>query len=150
MWPVTFYVRTPRIPLLSRAEAPLTRTGCSGELWRAKARENVCADCSRVNSMFVRSEETERGKVGMDTVGTQHVGTGMGQGGIKGRIARGNNLKEAVRRREAVVKVMANATLLGSHQRALANTGSSVFFPRTLPFTMRINHFSPLVLCIWT
>ncbi len=110
MWPVTVYVRIPRIPLLSQAEAPLTRTGCSGELWRAKARGNVCADFSRVNSMFVRSEEIERVKVGVGIVGAQHVGTGMGLGGIKGRSAWGSNLKEAVRRREAVVKVMANAT----------------------------------------
>jgi hypothetical protein len=57
MWPVTFYVRIPRIPLLVQAGAPLTRTGCSGEWWRAKARGNVCAGFSRVNSMFVRCEE---------------------------------------------------------------------------------------------
>ena len=110
MWPVTVYVRIPRIPLLVQAGAPLTRTGCSGELWRAKARGNVCAGFSRVNSMFVRCEEVERGKVCADIVGAQLVGTGMGLGGIKGSSERGNNLKEAVRRREAVVKVMANAT----------------------------------------
>ncbi len=32
----------------------------------AKARGNVCAGFSRVKSMFVRSEEIERGKVGVD------------------------------------------------------------------------------------
>jgi hypothetical protein len=84
-------VRIPRIPLLVQAGAPLTRTGCSGELWRAKARGNVCAGFSRVKSMFVRSEEIERGKVGVDIFGAQHVGTGIGLGRMKGRSARGSN-----------------------------------------------------------
>jgi hypothetical protein len=31
------------------------------------------------------TEEVERGKVGGSSVGAQHVGTGMGLGGMKGR-----------------------------------------------------------------
>ena len=69
----------------------------------------MCADCCSVGS--VREGAAERGKVDVDSVGAQHVGTGMGLGGIKGRSGRGNNLKDAVRRREAVVNVMAKATV---------------------------------------
>ena len=79
------------------------------ELWHVGARSDVCAVRFRVGSVFVREGAAERGKVGVGSVGAQHVGTGMGLWGIKGRSVRGNNLKEAVRRREAVVKVMAKA-----------------------------------------
>ena len=68
----------------------------------------MCADCCSVGS--VREGAAERGKADAGSVGAQHVGTGMGLGGIRGRSVRGNNLKEAVRRREAVVNVMAKAT----------------------------------------
>ncbi len=52
----------------------------------------------------------ERGKVGGNSVGAQHVGTGMGLGGMKGRRLRGSNRKLADRKRVAVVKVITNAT----------------------------------------
>ena len=47
------------------------------------------------------------GNVGADKAGAQHVGTGMGLGGIKGRNMRGSSRNLAARRRIAVVKVIA-------------------------------------------
>ena len=48
--------------------------------------------------------------MGKDNVGAQHVGTGMGLGGIKGMSVQGSNRELAARSRVAVVKVIANAT----------------------------------------
>jgi hypothetical protein len=42
--------------------------------------------------------------------GAQHVGTGMGLGGMRGKRVPGNRRKLAARRNEAVVKVIAKAT----------------------------------------
>ena len=58
----------------------------------------------------VASEEAGRGNMGKDSVGAQHVGTGMGLGGIKGMSVQGSNRELAARSRVAVVKVIANAT----------------------------------------
>ena len=104
---MTFYARTPSVPLLraGSAEAQLANAGSTGELRRAKAREDVFAVCTRV-----ADKGAKWGIVGAAIEGAQHVGTGMGLGGMKGRSMRGNNRKLAARIRVAVVKVMANAT----------------------------------------
>ena len=71
------------------------------------------ADDSRVERVSLCGVEKERTggrKEGVDRAGAQHVGTGMGLGGTKGRKLRGSNRKLAARRRVAVVKVIANAT----------------------------------------
>jgi hypothetical protein len=70
MWPVTIYI-IPSIPSPSEGEAQLTGTGCTGELWHAKARRDVFAVFSRVETLLVRSvtgEEARRGRVGRDSV----------------------------------------------------------------------------------
>ena len=98
MWHVTIYTRIPSIPPLPEVEARLARANCAGKSpaelvpsrslsRRAKAREDVSADCSRVEVLVVQdviSEEAGRGNMGKESVGAQHVGTGMGLGGIKG------------------------------------------------------------------
>ena len=101
MWPVTIYMRIPSIPSPSEGEAQLTGTGCTGELWHAKARKDVFAVFSRVETLLVRSvtgEEARRGRVGRESVGAQHVGTGMGLGGKKGVRMRGSSRRLAARR----------------------------------------------------
>ena len=55
-------------------------------------------------------EEARGGNVGADRVGAQHVGTGIGLGGIKEERWEGSNRRLAARKRVAVVKVIANAT----------------------------------------
>ncbi len=78
-----FYKRTPCILPPLRMEAPLVSTGCAHKSRHVKACENVFAGCSRVESLSVRgaiNEETEQGKEGEDSIGVQHVGTGMGLG----------------------------------------------------------------------
>ena len=98
MWHVTIYTRIPSIPPLPEVEARLARANCAGKSpaqlipsrslsRRAKAREDVSAGCSRVEVSVVQdvaSEEARRGNMGKESVGAQHVGTGMGLGGIKG------------------------------------------------------------------
>ena len=78
MWPVTFYKRIPSIPPLSEVEAQLASTVCAGESpaqpipsrslsRRAKARGDVSAGCSRVESLLggnVIKEGVERETVG--------------------------------------------------------------------------------------
>ena len=89
MWPVTIYKRIPSIPPLSKVEAQLASTNCAGESpaqlipsrslsRRAKARKDVSAGCSCVESLLCKSVGVE------DSIGAQHVGTGMGLGGMKG------------------------------------------------------------------
>ncbi len=48
--------------------------------------------------------------MGKDKEGAQQVGTGIDLGGISERRLEGNSRREAARKREAVVKVIANAT----------------------------------------
>ena len=55
-------------------------------------------------------EEAGGSKVGKDKEGAQQVGTGIDLGGISERRLEGNSRREAARKREAVVKVIANAT----------------------------------------
>ena len=101
------------IPSPSEGEAQLAGIGCTGELWHARARRDVFAVFSRVETLLVRSvtgEEARRGRVGRESVGAQHVGTGMGLGGKKGVRMRGSSRRLAARRSAAVVKVIANAT----------------------------------------
>ena len=115
MWPVTVYTRIPSIPPPSEVEAQLASTSCAGESpaqpvpsrslsRRAGARKDVSAGCSRVESLLGKSV------VGEGSIGAQHVGTGMGLGGIRGRRGEGSSRKLAARSRVAVVKVIANAT----------------------------------------
>ena len=80
MWPVTFYKRIPSIPPLPEVEAQLASTVCAGESpaqpipsrslsRRAKARGDVSAGCSRVESLLDRNavnEEVEREAVGSE------------------------------------------------------------------------------------
>ena len=113
MWPVTIYTRIPSISSPAEGEAQLTGTACTGELWHAEARKDVFAVFSRVEALLARSVaegEARRGRVGKESVGAQHVGTGMGLGGKKGVSMRGNSRRLAARRSAAVVKVIANAT----------------------------------------
>ena len=73
----------------------------------------MSAGCSRVESWLgggVINEEIEREEVGEGSIGAQHVGTGVGLGGTNGKNVRGSSRKLAARIREAVVKVIANAT----------------------------------------
>jgi hypothetical protein len=124
MWPVTFYKRIPSVPPLSEVEAQLASMNCAGVSpaqfipsrslsRRAKTHKDVSAGCSRVELSLmqdVTSEEAGRGNMGKDSVGAQHVGTGMGLGGRKGISVQGNNRELAARSKVAVVKVIANAT----------------------------------------
>jgi hypothetical protein len=98
MWPVTIYKRIPSIPSPSEREAQLTGAECTGKLRRAEARKDVCAVLSRVEAVLVQSvagEEVRRGRVGRESVGAQHVGTGIGFGGKKGRSMRGSSRRLA-------------------------------------------------------
>ncbi len=110
---MSIYARIPRLPSPQRGEAQLVIAGCSDELRRAKARKDVFAVCSRVGLSLmqdVASEEAGRGNMGRDSVGAQHVGTGMGLGGMKGMSVQGSSRELAARSRVAVVNVIANAT----------------------------------------
>ena len=60
MWPVTFYERTPSVPTPLQAAARLEGADCASELWRAEAREDVCAVRSSIKSLLRR--EVARGE----------------------------------------------------------------------------------------
>ena len=63
-----------------------------------------------MSGLEFKDDDAGRGKAGATRDGDQHVGTGMGLGGIKGRREEGSSRKLAARIKVAVVKVIANAT----------------------------------------
>ncbi len=74
-----------------------TNAVCNSRSGRAEARDIVCAD-----KILVGNKEEE------DKDGAQHIGTGIGFGGRRGIIERGNKRRLAARSKVAVVKVIAN------------------------------------------
>ena len=108
---MTIYARTsiqcpPPLPV--EAEAQLASTGCAGELRSAKARKEVFAVRTRVESVSRKWVAVEDAKWGTQLQGRSPAfGTGMGLGGMKGRSAGGSSCRLAARTTVAVVKVIA-------------------------------------------
>ncbi len=109
-------MRTPRVSppsVDSMEDLPPASAVCNSGSEHAKARDIVCADEILVDGqLFLERQEAVEmdSKEEEDKDGAQHVGTGMGLGGRRGIIERGNIHKLAARSKVAVVKVIANET----------------------------------------
>ena len=110
---MTVHSRIPSPSLPSGAEAQPASAVSAGRMRRAEARKDVFAvrlHDERLSLGRAEEKEVRGGNTGASKAGAQHVGTGIGLGGIKERRLEGNIRGAAARKRVAVVKVIANAT----------------------------------------